>query len=105
MDNKSKQTTTENLKLSLIKRIVLLFFGCIAATIILNALPLLYFTPISAEVSTRTRTATDAPPIGALVVPIVTLLLVGLLAYGIYDVLRMFLRYRKSGQDDQQMFI
>jgi hypothetical protein len=105
MDDKSMQTTTERLKLSLIKRIVVLLFGCIAATIILNVLPLLYFTPISAEASTRTRPAADTAPVGAFVVPAVTLLLVGLLAYGIYDAIRMFLRYRKSQQDEQQMFL
>lgn len=105
MKDKSIQTTTENLKLSLIKRIIVLFFGCIASTIVLNALPLLYFTPISAEGSPRTRLATDTAPIGAFIAPVVTLLLIGLLVYGIYDVIRVFLRYRKSQQDDQQMFI
>jgi hypothetical protein len=40
-------------------------------------------------------------PIGALVPPLVLLALLGLIAYGIYDAIRLFGRYRKSQRDDQ----
>jgi hypothetical protein len=105
MENKSIESTTESLKLSLIKRVVLLIFGCIASTIVLGALPLLYLVPVSAEVSTRIRSSSDMLPAGAFVPPVLTIVMLGLIAYGIYDAIRMFIRYRKSRQDDQQMFI
>lgn len=105
MENKSIETTTERLKLSLIKRVVLLFFGCIASTILLGALPLLYLVPVSAEVSTRTRATPDTAPIGVFVEPVLMLFLLGLIAYGIYDAIRIFIRYRKSRQEDHQMFL
>ncbi len=105
MENKSTEPTTESLKLSLIKRVVLLIFGCIASMTIIGAFPLLYLIPVSAEVSTRTRSIPDTVPIGAFMPPVLTLVILGLMAYGIYDAIRMFIRYRKSRQDDQQMFL
>ena len=105
MEKKLIEPTTESLNLSLIKRIVFLLSGCIASMVILGALPLLYLVPVSAEVSTRTRSSSDMLPAGAFVPPVLTIVLLGLIAYGIYDAIRMFIRYRKSRQDDQQMFI
>ena len=104
MDSMPAEATTDELKLGLIKRILILIFGCFASAALLGVLPLLYLAPMTAEVTERTRPAQDAPPIGAFVSPAVALALLGLIAYGVYDAIRMFMRLRSRQREDQQMF-
>jgi hypothetical protein len=39
----------------------------------------------------------------ACVPPLVTLMVAGLLIYGLYGIIQTYMRYRKSRQDDQEM--
>jgi hypothetical protein len=105
MKDKFTQTTTERLKLNLIKRVVWLFFGCLASAILLSAVRSFYLVPDNAEVYTRTRVVVETVPTREFLQPLLLLVVLGLIAYGIYDVIRLFMRYRRSQQDDQQMFI
>jgi hypothetical protein len=104
MDSASAEATTDQLKLGLVRRIMVLLFGCVASAVLLGLLPLLYLAPTTVEVATRTRPAQDAPPIGAVVTPVVALALLGLIAYGVYDAVRMSMRLRSRQREEQQMF-
>jgi hypothetical protein len=108
MDSQPALPTTDRLQQVLVQRIVLLVFGCVAAAIVLGVLPLLmhYLEPVSIEWATRTRPAvvSDTPPISAFVSPVIKLIVFGLIAYGVYDIIRLVLVYRQRRREDEQLF-
>jgi hypothetical protein len=83
---------------------MVLLFGCVASAVLMGFLPLLHLAPMTAEAATRTRPIQDAPPIGAVVSPVVALALLGLIAFGVYDAVRLNMRLRSRQREDQQMF-
>jgi hypothetical protein len=99
------KSPTETLRLKVIKRVIVLIFGCLLTSVFAAVLPLLYLVTVRAE-----GTVGDTPPpppsipIGAYIPPVVLLALVIALAYGLYDAIQLFLQYRKSKQMDEVMF-
>lgn len=102
METKSIEPTTESLRLGLVMRGILLVCGCVLASVLAVILPAFYLlTAERVEGPGAPVARASAPPIGALVPPVVMLALLSLIAYDIYDAIRMFGRYRRSQQDDQ----
>ena len=107
MEKIKSQPTTEDLRLGLIKRAVLLVFGCIATSVGAVILPALYFVAVRTETSYSVTPGTAPVPqppslsFGAFIPPLVLLALVGLIIYGIFDMIRVYGLYRKSQQNDQ----
>ena len=99
----STKVDSESLKRGIVMRIALLAFGlCVSATL-LQVLRLLN-NPPTPDIFTRSRPYLHAVQPFAFVQPVVALALLGLLIYGVYDTVRTFMRYRKSKQDEQEMF-
>jgi hypothetical protein len=95
--------TREQLKLGLAKRILVLVIGVVAA--LLDVLPWLYeLGTQTTQLSERTRGIPETVPMSQYVTPVVVLVLLGLIAYGVFDAVRLALRYWQIRNDEQQMF-
>lgn len=106
MEGNEIKTPTEQLRLKVIKRSLLLIGGIILSCALTFVLPLLYLTPIRVETSTGAAPsgAEMAFPFAALISVIMLAALGAALLYVLYDVIRLFIQYRKSKQMDEVMF-
>lgn len=104
-NNNVVSNQTDKLKNKVIKRTVLLIFGSIAACALSVALPTLYLTPLR-QVTYGANAAPPAQafPIGALIPLVIMVVILAALAYALYDVIRLFVQYRKSKEMDSVMF-
>ena len=79
--------------------------GCVVTSVLGLAIPALYFMAVPSKVSVGTGsqpTTTDQMlPFMAFVPLLILLALFVAVAFGIYDAIRVYLRYRKSQKDDQ----
>ena len=116
-------------------RLLLMLFACVAACIMMIAMPLLYFTPVSGApvpeiqpdvqyvrgsdsgpadvpMPERAPIAPEAQPMPTsdgtdlmAFIPIVLLLtVVFMFGYGIYDMFRLYLQYRRTKEADEVLF-
>jgi hypothetical protein len=121
MENTEFKSATDQLRTKVLQRVVLLTFGCITSCLALMIIPLLYVMPLKgemdapvpvqitsagpADVMAQPIPITPEPfPIAALIPPIILLVLFCLIAYGVYDGISLFMRYRKSKEMDELMF-
>jgi hypothetical protein len=106
MDSTERQSTTEKLKLKMLARVAMLGVGTILSCALLVVLPALYVLPVRSEVyeGPPIAPAPETFPWGALIPPVVMLILLLGLAYIAYDGVRLFLQYRKSKEHDEVMF-
>jgi hypothetical protein len=103
METKEPVNDSEKLKQGLVMRIGLVVVGCVIASILAVVIPALYLAPVRSEVFTGPPPPPPPVPLTAYLPPVIMLALLILIVYGIYDAIRMFMRYRKS-QQDEQMF-
>jgi hypothetical protein len=128
------KNSTDGLKLKVVKRMVIVAFGVIGLCLLMSLIPLLIYSSPHAQpilVEPMLVGGLDKPhqidegpkpiePIAivqplpafdkhsfvtALLIPLAILLSVlGLLAYGTYDTIRLFMKYRVSREYDESMF-
>jgi hypothetical protein len=131
METNEFNNPADRLKLQMIKRVILLVFGSIMICGLMAILAGAFFAAktsdaapipnveISAGVPEKPGQPTgDVPvkpipiyveehnkfPIGALIVPLIVIGLFGLIAYGIYDLIRLRMHYRWMKERDDVMF-
>jgi len=105
MEMTRTMNTTEQLRLKLIRKVMLTVFGCIAGTLAVTLLPLLYLMPVRSEAFTGSPPPTaPATPFLALIPLLGLLLIAGFVAYEAYDLIKLIPRYRESKQNDDTLF-
>ncbi len=90
--------TTEQLRMKLVRKVMLTVFGCVAGTLAVTLLPLLVL---------YTGSPPPAPPpmpILALIPLAGLLLIAGFVAFELYDLIKLIPRYRESKQNDDTLF-
>ena len=110
METKDTRVTTEDLKRKLIQRVVLFVFGLVLAAVVTGMLSSLFRTMASPDIIRPPRPGREAIPgpegitFMTFAPPLVTIVIAGLLIYGLYSIIEIYMRYRKSQQDDREMF-
>lgn len=131
METNEFNSPSDRLKLQMVKRVIVLVFGSIMICGFMALLAGAFFVaktsdaaPIpNVEIKTGIPEKPGAPtvdipvkpmpiyveehnkfPIGALIVPLIVITLFGMMAYGIYDLIRLRMHYRWMKERDDVMF-
>jgi hypothetical protein len=131
MERSETKSPTEEIKLKFVGRIMLMAFGCMAACALIAIMPLLalmssgqpsapILMPNGEDVAADNRAADeymqlrsvesvneDTSSLGgfAVLIPVaIVLSVIFLIGYGVYDMFRLYLQYRRAKDLDEAMF-